>query len=465
MTCFLLTCMFTLLQIFLAPSKAMLFPPKNLTVGLLDFNATAEWLPGQGNPPGTKYTLEYTTVQNMSGGKWIPSPNCTNIAILKCELTFDELHWHYFVRVKTTFKGMNSNWTTTSKSFQPYGDTRLSSPDVEISSDQKSIKINFSHRLELKPEIKLEFLLYLFEKSPAGESEFIPPISTSESPYIVPNVPSGKNYCVSVSASHQQASKNNNFSTTKCTFLLDSTRSFVLLVCIVAILLIAFSTGIVVTFGCFYDMRFKIKNLHIPKALIFIKINNRVIEQTPEELQTITVTLPVNTEDYDSALEEEYGYHKRENITNVIINPSSIANVNPPEQSEEAETSNQCLYTLATDLEQSQESEICEKDNDDIHPVTPASLCTCTSNHSESSTFLQATTVNVFVNSEEDRYYAKETPFSSINDCEREVPAEEKEEEKEEEKDEEEEEEEDVLLLADHSSESGYEPRHAINDL
>lgn len=200
---------------------------------------------------------------------------------------------------------------------------------------------------------------------------------------------------------------------------------------------------------------------------IFIQVNSRVIERTPEELQTITVTLPgqkivVNTEDYISALEEEYGspfYHKRENITNVIINPSSIANVNPPEQSEEAETSNQCLYTLATDLEQSQESEISEKDNHDMHPVTPASLCTCTSNHSESSTFLQATTVNVFVNSEEVIYCTEETPCSSGNDCEREVPAEEKEEE------EEEEEEEDVSLLADHSSESGYEPRHAINDL
>ncbi|ROL48760.1 hypothetical protein DPX16_7696, partial [Anabarilius grahami] len=393
-----------------------------------------------------------------SRGKWIPSPNCTNIAVLICELTFDELHWDYFVRVKTTFKGTNSNWTTTSKSFQPYGDTRLSSPDVEISSDQKSITINFSHRLELKPEIKLKFLLYLFEKSPAGESEVIAykdNLSTSESPHIVSNVPSGKNYCVSVSASQQQASKN-NFRTTKCTFLLDSTRSFVLTVCIVAILLITFSTGIVVTFGCFYDMRLKIKNLHIPKALIFIKVNNRVIERTPEE--TITVILPVNTEDYDSALEEEIGsqfYHKRENITNVIINPSSIANVNPPEQSEEAETSNQCLYTLATDMEQSQESEISKKDNDDMHPVTPASLCTCISNHSESSTFLQATTVNVFVNSEEVRYCAEETPCSSGNDCEREVHVEEKEEE----------EEDDVSLLADHSSESGYEPRHAMNDL
>lgn len=48
----------------------------------------------------------------------------------------------------------------------------LSPPNVKISTDQKSIKINFSHWLELKPEFKpLEYLLYLFESSPAGESK------------------------------------------------------------------------------------------------------------------------------------------------------------------------------------------------------------------------------------------------------------------------------------------------------
>lgn len=107
---------------------------------------------------------------------------------------------------------------------------RLSSPDVEISSDQNSIKIHFSHRLELKPEIKLKFLVYLFEKSPAGESEVIAykdNLSTSESPHIVSDVPSGKNYCVTVSASQQQASKNNNFNTTKCTFLLGSAYIYI----------------------------------------------------------------------------------------------------------------------------------------------------------------------------------------------------------------------------------------------
>lgn len=96
-------------------------------------------------------------------------------------------------------------------------------------------------------------------------------------------------------------------------------------------------------------------------------------------------------------------YHQRENLL---------------EQAEEAETSNGCYkYTTATYLEFSEES----------------------------LKFLQATTVNTFVNSEMDIYCAAETPCSSDNDCESEVPVEEEEEE---------EEEDDVYE---------YEPRHDIN--
>ncbi|KAK7173837.1 hypothetical protein R3I93_003609 [Phoxinus phoxinus] len=448
MTCFL-TCMFTLLQIFLVPSKAMLFPPENLTVGLLDFKATAEWLPGQGNPPGTKYTLEFITAKKMSTGNWIRSPHCTNITILKCELTFDpqpdELFRNYFVRVKTTFRGTSSQWRKTSKSFQPYGDTRLSSPNVTISTDQKSINIAFSHWLESKPWIRpLKFLLYLCWESPTVESKCVVPISTSKSPYIFPDVASGKNYCVSVSASHRPVSKNNNFNTTKCIFL-DSSRSSVLMVCIAAIVLITFSTGIVVIFGCFYDTRLIIRKLSIPDALIIFPGNNCVLKLIPEEFQKTIQTWQkpltykedgVSVSEQDS--EDSQFYHQRENLL---------------EQAEEAETSNQCYkYTAATYLELNEESGISEKDDndDDMHPVTPASLFTCTS---ESSKFLQATTVNTFVNSEMDRYCAEETPCSSGNDCENEVPAEQKEEE------------DDVSLLAYYSSENGYEyePRHDIH--
>uniref|UniRef100_A0A671SEE5 Fibronectin type-III domain-containing protein n=1 Tax=Sinocyclocheilus anshuiensis TaxID=1608454 RepID=A0A671SEE5_9TELE len=504
-----LACMFTLLQICLTPSLAILSPPKNLTVGLLDFKATAEWLPGKGNPPDSRYTLEFITARKMSGGKWNCSPHCTNIAILKCELTFNlqpELHWNYFVRVKTTLKRARSNWTTTLKSFQPYGDTHLSSPDVKISTEQKSIKINFSHCLELKPEIKpLEYLLYIFENSPAGESKFVALISTSESPYIFRDVPSGKNYCVSVSASHQQALKNNNFNTNKCIFLLDSTRSF-MLVCIVAILLIIFSTGIFLSFGCFYHMRHKNKNLHIPKHLVctsillFIKLcvcpnltlhyliflditlprcliflytvyiyymfttlyNNTVfvcplqivfpgykwvLKPILEEYQPITVTPPktaTNTEGHFSSWEED------SKDGSLFYQPTSVANVIPPEQAEEADTSNQCYkYTIANDMEDSEENEnvISEKIEENMHPGSESgSSCACNLNHLRSSRILQTVIMNTFVNSETIRYYAEETlSCSSGNSCEREVPAED-------------EEEEDDFFLPDFSD-SGYEPR------
>uniref|UniRef100_A0A673L7F5 Cytokine receptor family member B12 n=1 Tax=Sinocyclocheilus rhinocerous TaxID=307959 RepID=A0A673L7F5_9TELE len=435
-----LACMFTLLQICLTI----------LTVGLLDFKATAEWLPGKGNPPDSRYTLEFITARKMSGGKWNRSPHCTNIAILKCELTFNlqpELHWNYFVRVKTTLKRASSNWTTTLKSFQPYGDTHLSSPDVNISTEQKSIKINFSHWLELKPEINpLEYLLYLFENSPAGESKFVALISTSESPYIFHDVPSGKNYCVSVSASHQQVLKNNNFNTTKCIFLLDSTRSF-MLVCIVAILLIIFSTGIFLSFGCFYHMKHKNKN--IPKPLIVFPGYKWVLKPTLEEYQPITVTPPktaTNTDGHFSSWEED------SKDGSLFYQPTSVANVIPTEQAEEADTSNQCYkYTLANDMKDSEENEnvISEKNEENMHPGSESgSSCACNLNHLRSSKILVQTVImNTFVNSETIRYYAEETlSCSSGNGCEREVPAED-------------EEEEDGFFLPDFSSDSGYEPR------
>ncbi|KAF4113566.1 cytokine receptor family member B12 [Onychostoma macrolepis] len=448
MTCFL-ACMFTLLQICLTPSEAILSPPKNLTVELLDFKATAEWLPGQGNPPDTRYSFEFISARNMSGGKWNRIPHCTNTTILKCELTFDgqvnELHWNYFVRVKTTFKGTSSNWTTTSKSFQPYGDTRLSPPNVKISAEQKSIKIDFSHWLELNQELKpLEYLLYFFESSPAGESKFVALISAYESPYTFHDVPSGKNYCVSVSASHQQASKNSNFNTTKCVFLSDSTRSFVLVVCIVAMLLIIFSTGIFFYFGFFYHMWLHIRNLCIPNPLIVRPEYKRVLKPTHEEPQPITVTKKDIQRRFSSSEEDSKDssriYQPRENLT------SSIASVNPPEQDEEAEASNQFdKYTLANYLEDSEKNDISEMDEDSMHPGSESeSGFSATLNSSRSSKILQTVTVNTFVYSEMDRNYAEETlSCSSGSDCEREVPAELEEE----------------SCMPDSNSESVYEPR------
>ncbi|XP_016346079.1 uncharacterized protein LOC107691780 [Sinocyclocheilus anshuiensis] len=234
--------------------------------------------------------------------------------------------------------------------------------------------------------------------------------------------------------------------------LIDSTRSFVLVVCIVAMLLIIFSTGIFLPFGCFYHMRLQIKNLRIPKPLIVIPGYKRVLKPTPEESQPITVTPPkkeMNAERRFSSSEEDSKdgsmfYQPRENLT------SSIVSVNPPEQDEEAEASNQCdEYTLANDIEDSEENEISEMDDDSMHPGSESesgSFCANTLNNPRSSKILQTVTVNTFVNSEMDSNYAEETlSCSSGSGCEREVPTEE---------------EEDSLFLPDSNSESGYEPRH-----
>ncbi|TRY99642.1 hypothetical protein DNTS_004831 [Danionella cerebrum] len=104
-----------------------LSPPKNLTVSLLDFTVTTEWLPGEGNPPGSRYSLEFSDLNQVSQGKWTKSPDYTDIDTLKCNWSFGQPDDHfrsYFVRVRSIYKEMKSNWTTLPKSFQPYEDSK-----------------------------------------------------------------------------------------------------------------------------------------------------------------------------------------------------------------------------------------------------------------------------------------------------------------------------------------------------
>ncbi|XP_051950114.1 cytokine receptor family member B12 [Xyrauchen texanus] len=464
-----ITCIFTLLQISVIPSKAMLSPPNNLSVDLLDFKATIEWLPGQENPPGTRYTLEFILVKNMSGRKWNQSANCTDTAMLKCELTFDRQHddlfENYFVRVKTTFEGTSSSWTTISKSFQPYGDSRLSSPDVKVSIDQQSINVTFSHWLKLKPDIKplLKFYLFLFENNSIGESKFVAMTSTSNSFYTFPGVPSGKSYCVNVSASHHQATRNENFNTTKCIFLSDSSgSSSVVKVYVVAMLPIMFLTGIVLTFICLNHMRPKTKNLHLPNSLFVIPGTKRVLTLNTVEFQTITLTLQkvvMNTEDCVSAFKEDSSifYHQREGITKVIIYPLSIVNQEPfiylPSPDEEDKNLRQHLlkYSLATDMGKIEENVISDKYDDNISSTSNLLRFTLPD-------FPQTITVNKLLKSEmdrdrvEDMMMENETcPQSSGYPCRVMYLVEDEEDV------------EDDFLLPNSFSDSGYEPRPDLN--
>lgn len=437
------------------PSTAMLFPPMNLTVNLLDFMATAEWLPGPENPPGTRYTLEFIPARSISGGKWNRSPNCSDIATLKCDLTFDqqsqELFWNYFVRVKTTFKGMSSNWTTTSKSFQPYGDTRLSSPDVKISTKQHTITISFSHRLELNQGIiPLEFLICLFESDSVGsDSKFVALASTSKSPHIFPDVPTGKNYCVNVSASHQQALRKNNFNATKCFFLSDSSRSPAgVIVFIVAMVVIA--VLVTLTSMYFYQKRFKIEDLHIPGALLVFAGTKMVLNFRPENMNVITSmwsNAVTSTEERASASEENDSlvYHPRDCVTGVIINSSSVVKQEPAvclaDPIEEAESLNRNFsdYSLAANMEEREENVISEDEDDNTHSgdTVASTSASNLSLFTESETpQLHTVRINLDRDAEEIESRCEMCPHASVSD-----------------------EEDDVSFYDDSFSDDRYEPR------
>ncbi|XP_065140224.1 uncharacterized protein [Paramisgurnus dabryanus] len=387
-----IACCFTFLHLCPMPFKAMLLPPINLTVEVLDFMATVQWLPAPGNPSGTTYTLEFTPVENISVGKWNHSANCGNISTLKCDLTFDQQpnelfanYAKYYVRVKTMLNGTSSNWTTTLKSFE-LDDTRLSSPEVKISTNQQNITIIFSHRLESKRGITLEFFLYLFENDPAGKSKGVGQKSTSTSPYTFHDVPLGNNYCINVSASHRKAYRENNYNTTKCFFLTDSSErsSGGLVVIVTVVFFIAVALSCVCVYQR-YRYKYIIKNLQIPEALRVIPGTKRVLKFGLENLHQITQTKSnelTSTEDCVSASEEDNTllYHPRKS-TSVILNLLSVdeqkAVVHQPNPDEDAETLNPCLsnYKEAANMDVSEEN-ISEIGNGYMHSgATVRSLC------------------------------------------------------------------------------------------
>lgn len=42
-----------------------LSPPLNLSIELLDFKALVRWLPGPGNPKGTRYSVEFIDIGHL----------------------------------------------------------------------------------------------------------------------------------------------------------------------------------------------------------------------------------------------------------------------------------------------------------------------------------------------------------------------------------------------------------------
>ncbi|XP_058238913.1 cytokine receptor family member B12 isoform X1 [Hemibagrus wyckioides] len=294
--------LFTLLLNYLASSKGALSPPLNPSVELLDFRALARWLPGPGNPKGTRYSLEFIDIEHFSSSSWNQPEDCTNITLTQCYLIFNQrILTEYFVRVGAKWKEERSEWTCLPRSFQPYKYTLLSAPQLSVSADQNSIWISLSHPVQSMMEVRMRFSVDLFQMTDnnTAEKHIAQNITTKSSSFV--NLPPGM-YCLNASALLTAEGPKSNQNATMCVFLhLDPNEGYVwvFIVAVLPLLSIPAVVGLILIY-CYVKPS---KNSCIPKAMEIIEGTGMVRILNPEDPRALPISW-IFTDDCKSVHQE-----------------------------------------------------------------------------------------------------------------------------------------------------------------
>ncbi|XP_064872319.1 uncharacterized protein LOC115114942 [Oncorhynchus nerka] len=131
------------LWIFLWPSAVCLSPPQNVTVEFLDFQGRVHWLAGAGNTNHTHYSVEMQAL----GESWLQPCNCSNPVAMACplDIPLEDLLKNYNVRVRAELEEQTSDWTYLPDTVQPYSDTVLSAPGLELWVENQSLCVELQH--------------------------------------------------------------------------------------------------------------------------------------------------------------------------------------------------------------------------------------------------------------------------------------------------------------------------------
>ncbi|XP_060719036.1 cytokine receptor family member B12 isoform X2 [Tachysurus vachellii] len=307
----------TLLALLLnyqASSEGSLSPPLNLSVELLDFKALARWLPGPGNPKGTRYSLEFVDIDNFLLPTWHQIGDCTNITSTECYFIFNKrVLTDYFVRVGAEWEEERSEWTLLPRSFQPYQYTLLSAPKLSVSALQNSICIILSHPLQSLMEVRMKFSVDLYQIISNNKSEHIAQNITTRTSNFV-NLPPGS-YCINAHAFLTEERSKINKNTTMCVFLHPDPnvgKVWVVIVVVFPLLSIPAVFGLIFIY---YYVK-PSKNNYIPKAMEIIEGTLVVRILNPEDLRVLPVSQILTddckathqelAEDYYGGSEENY---------------------------------------------------------------------------------------------------------------------------------------------------------------
>ncbi|KAG5843801.1 hypothetical protein ANANG_G00154760 [Anguilla anguilla] len=202
-------------------SAGRVSPPQNLSVTFLDFRGEVNWSPGIGNPPGTTYTVEMLPIGSKS---WSRLETCTDIESTTCHLNFNltmnDLLDSYYIRVKASWGGNSSSWIGLD-TVQPYGNTLLSAPTLNLSVQETDIFVHIRMpQLVLSVLPKLRYKVRVSEGA-SGDDEKCEMLR--ESSYVCKILSLGQRYCVRASAIHRQQQTKPHLSSVKCVDVPDNT--------------------------------------------------------------------------------------------------------------------------------------------------------------------------------------------------------------------------------------------------
>ncbi|KAG9351487.1 hypothetical protein JZ751_022737 [Albula glossodonta] len=291
-------------------SAGALSPPQNLSVEFLDFRGEVTWSPGPGNPPNTTYTVE---LQPMGRDKWSQKYSCTDIRSTICTLIFnlteDDLIASYFIRVKASWKGDNSTWTELD-SVQPYGETLLSAPTLDISVHERDILVHIrmpQSVLTLLPQLQfriqvfesdcnnherknLDTIFYKDTRSASYDkvSQCMETLETGQTSLSCKDLTLGQCYCVSASAIHKQQQNKPHYESEECVELPGNTSDMVKHVIMAIILLMAVTAILIITPICCYLKSGESE--HMPNTLDIGRAE-RTVMATPGESPTFLASL------------------------------------------------------------------------------------------------------------------------------------------------------------------------------
>ncbi|KAI4875726.1 hypothetical protein NFI96_024246, partial [Prochilodus magdalenae] len=356
-----------------------LLPPRNLSVNLLDFQGSVHWLPGPGNPTGTRYFVEFTEIKNFLLPVWKRPADCTNVTSMQCYLVLEQLFTDYIMRVMAEWKDEKSNWTYMPHTFQLYKDTQLSPPAMRIFPDQHSVQIQLSHLVQSVTELPLRFSVDLFQLTSDNGVQHIGRNTSTGFLKFFP-LPTGYRYCINASAFYTEMTLHQYLNATECILLQDQGHRggvpYIIstAVGVGVILLLLIPTGIVLGI-CFTG------DSYIPKALQIIKRPSRILTLNQVETYTYTYTLTLTPGTNETTFEG-----KEENASSVYIGKVLIAGDQlnshengtepvPPEAVDDLPPQRN-LYSSAINMEDTEDEETLEEGFPAILPRTnPDGAC------------------------------------------------------------------------------------------